>query len=290
MGKMKYMTCALLACGAALGISAWFYSENRNSSGMTPRHQDSTTDKDAQALGQATGSAPNPQKRKTHHLLQEADRVTVPKGNAAAVVQQLLPLADKGDARAALTIYEKLSPCISLASMSVNESQLLAYKEAGIDERAVFESLRQRRFDCEGSKDILAQRGRQLAQAAAAGLPEAQLLYATDSEAIIGNREEALKNPEKVIEYKSRSLSYLNSLVAAGSVDAMIALSGMYSGSSLMSEDPLRAYAYKRAAQLAMPEIFSHKEVAILKDRLNPEASEKAEAMAHNIYSSCCKN
>jgi TPR repeat protein len=199
-------------------------------------------------------------------------------------IEALLPSARSGDAKAALAIYSKLFSC----RPEVDDSVIRSGIRAGEDDQQIAGHLANHREECAGTADLLLERGRWLEAAAASGLPEAQLLYATDMEAIVGTREQIIRNPEKLMRYKARSSGYLKELAATGNVDAMLALSSVYEHGTLVEQDPVRSYAYGRAAQLAIPSVIPHDMLDRQRATLSPEHLAEGERLGRIIHSTCC--
>ena len=69
--------------------------------------------------------------------------------------------------------------------------------------------------------------------AAAQGSVEARLIFAKDPKAIIGDLTEALKDPERITNYRRDAIDYLNESVSLGSVDSIEALADIHDRGSL---------------------------------------------------------
>lgn len=280
--------------------AAYFYQNKRPDSGQ----QEAIA-----VLGEAiTSEAPTPpeesgelpqveakarsEKAKRAYSLEMADRVVVPEGKALEVIDSLRPLAEAGDARAALALHMKLDRCYNAFNKEIPDDLVEKFDAAGAP--GLLESRLTDLENCAGAESLLSERGKWLEQAAEAGLLEAQLLYATDPEPIIGNASDMIRDPESVQRYKAKVSDYLNRLATGGNVDAMLSLSNAYENGILLPRDPIRAYAYYKATELAMPtppEIGAERTLEQMKQAIpKKEDRVRAEDMARRIYQECCKN
>lgn len=215
-------------------------------------------------------------------------RTVIPSGNAKEVIQALRPLAESGDAKAALGIYLKLGACRNAMGSVPSEAEVEAYKKAGAAE-AILAGAEQRIAECEGTKQLLSEQGRWLEQAADGGLLEAQLLYGVDTEAVLGGRSEMLRDPARVQRYKDKAVGYLQNLASQGNIDAMISLAGAYNNGILVKQDSIRAYAYYKAAQLAMPNLVPEALLAAYRSKISSGDMARGDKVAQEIYRSCCE-
>lgn len=214
-------------------------------------------------------------------------KMDVPQGSAMEVVEHLRVAAESGDDEAAFAIYLKLHSCRDAFKSNISSEVIEAYKKAGAAE-ALLSGIEEDLKECAGAKELLAQRGKWLEQAADAGLVEAQLLYAIDSEAIVGTGSDLIKDPQAVERYKKKAMTYLHSAASNGNVDALIRLGSGYNNGVLTKRDPIRAYAYYRAAQLAKPNMYSESVVSTYRANVPAEMKVYADQMARVIYRNCC--
>ncbi len=85
-------------------------------------------------------------------------------------------------------------------------------------------------------------------------------------------------------------MNYLTSAADSGNVDALQMLAILYDGGVLTKYDPVRSYAYYKAAQLAMPSVIPDELIQTQKDKVPKNEISGAEQMAQNIYQKCCLN
>ncbi len=230
-----------------------------------------------------------PARARHAYVIPESERIGVPEGKAADVLARLTPLAEAGDARAALEIYNKLSNCRAVIASGIAEDEMAAYRKAGISEEQFLRAVEKDQGNCIGSQEQIEARGKWLEQAAAAGSIEAQLVYLSDAEAIIGGGPSgAVKRPEKAREFKAKGLAYLEQLVASGSIDAMMHLSGVYDTGFVVERDPVRAYALNRTVDRAQPGMIPPELLQFGRAELSPQELARAESLSAHLYSSCC--
>lgn len=224
---------------------------------------------------------------KRAYILEE--RIGIPEGNALLAISKLKDAAEKGDPKASLAIYLKLWDC-GLSQEQQAETDLDAYKRAQMNVQGLEKAIAERQENCAGVGNEMSRRGEWLARAAAAGLPEAQILYASDSRSIVGSETDMLRNPQKLQEYKSKAAGYLNTLASTGNVDAMVTLAGAHAGGILVEQSPIRSYAYYSAAELARPNTVPANLLSSLRSQLPPSQVASGDALAQQIYKNCCVN
>lgn len=223
------------------------------------------------------------------YVIPEGERVGVPEGTSAEVLAKLTPLAEAGDGRAALGIYNKLSHCRSALASGINDAEMAAYKNAGVDEAEFLRRIEKDQEDCAGGQEQMNARGKWLEQAAAAGSIEAQLMYLSDADAVIGGGPSgAIKSPERAREFKAKGLAYLEQLVSSGNIDAMMHLRDVYDAGFVVERDPVRAYALTLTVDRARPGLYPPELLRSERAELAPKELARAESLAAQIYSSCC--
>ncbi|OBU56644.1 hypothetical protein A9K70_15320 [Stenotrophomonas maltophilia] len=127
-----------------------------------------------------------------------------------------------------------------------------------------------------------------LSLAAAQGSVEARLIFAKDPKAIIGNLTEALKDPERIANYRRDAIDYLNESVSQGSVDSIEALADIHDRGIIADKSPEKSLAYWLAYQRAHPNSQSAASIARLSKLLQPNQIERSNEMSEAIYRSCC--
>lgn len=211
-----------------------------------------------------------------------------PSGNALEIVSALRPLAESGDSKSALLLYLKLSSCHSALTSIPDQREVEAYRKVGAD-NDLLKNMAQALEECDGVSDkLLAERGAWLEAAANAGLVEAQILYGIDSSAILGNESEMLRDPEKVQQYKSNAMKFLNSAASGGNVDALMRLGNAYDKGVIARQDSVRAYAYFRAAQLVKPDVVPNNLVSTFQSGVPSSQINRANEIAQSIAKACC--
>jgi len=144
--------------------------------------------------------------------------------------------------------------------------------------------------ECTGApSDASAKSDEWLTQAAELGDSAARYMYANlEHLSWVGTPTEIYKNPERLIEYKPKSLSYLKALSMDGHVDSMMRLSNMYFG-GVYGDDQALSWAYANAAMRASG---NHSAMVALNSqlaKLSPEEQTRARQEADRIFSACCR-
>lgn len=217
------------------------------------------------------------------------NQMQAPSGNAIEVVAGLRSRAEAGDARAAYAIYLKLLSCETALNQDINDEEIKKYEMVNASE-GLLEGRMTALEECKGIEGQLVERGKWLEQAAAAGLLEAQLLYAIDPKPIIGDAADMIRDPQKVQQYKTKAVGYLNQLASQGNIDAMTNLAGAYNSGILVRRDAVQSYAYYRAVELAAPGTVPSNLLASQRSQVATNEVSRAERLADQIYQRCCKN
>jgi len=193
----------------------------------------------------------------------------IPTGRAIDVYAVLKQRADAGDHRSAVLLYEKLEACRRVLSAQSMEPTT-------------------RPEDCTELVDEQYQSAARLIEkAAAAGLVEAQLIYSSDPERFIGPLSEALRNSDRIVEYKKNVLRYLTSSASQGSVDAMSQLASFYRRGGLWEKDPVKAYAYRYASERAWPSATPL--LQRYAEGLSSEQLRQGRMQGESMYQACCR-
>ncbi|WP_372165385.1 hypothetical protein [Xanthomonas euvesicatoria] len=184
----------------------------------------------------------------------EINSVEVPAGSYEQVLKRLEGAAQEGNAEAAFGIYLKANECFQAMSNQLSDDEMKAYASAGIGPERLEEAISKQLADCHGiTKESLSNRGDWLAAAARNGSIQARLLFATDSEAIVGNATDMIRDPQRITKYKREAVTYLAESASAGSIDAMMRLGEIYDDGILAPKNDVSSYAYYKAAQAKVP-------------------------------------
>ncbi|MFC3816588.1 hypothetical protein [Lysobacter sp. GCM10012299] len=203
-----------------------------------------------------------------------------PHGDAAEVVARLLPAAQAGDEVAAFNIYLKIAACRNELDQARREAPDTA-------PQALISS------ECQSvSPERYGEYMRWLETSAEQGYVPAQLLYAVDSRAIVGDAPQMLGNPEAVATYRNKAMRYLHHAVATGNVDALRGLASAYGNGVLTKRDPVTSYAYSIAAETAQPTELPPEITRRVRDNLEhgmtQEEINRATTQGRKIYEACC--
>ncbi len=117
---------------------------------------------------------------------------------------------------------------------------------------------------------------------------EAKLYYSIDSNSIIGDAADRVSHPEKVIEWKEQSISYLKEVAGTGNVDAIARLSSAYENGIMVDQNLELAYAYALAANMVKPDSSGPALISNLESNLSARQRESGVLLSRSIYKSCC--
>lgn len=289
MKKKSYLLVSILLLGL-LGIAIYF--QHSSAQRTDPFSQESVA-----RLQEVGDTTPNKAESKQAQIGRNGrrgaysfpQRAHVGSDNALAVIRELTPRAQAGDAEAALTLYLKLNACKDpTSSDSLAPDMMEMNEKLGISNETIIQRAAKKAEDCLGVTQAHKERGKWLEQAAKAGHPEAQLLYASDVEGVLGDSDDMLRDPEKVKQYKIDASRYLNDLAAGGNVDAMLLLATDFDNGIMAKQDSVRAYAYYRAAQMAAPSDIPASLLQFKKEKVPAGSRAEADRLAEQIYERCC--
>ncbi|WP_435014392.1 tetratricopeptide repeat protein [Xanthomonas arboricola] len=198
-----------------------------------------------------------------------------PAGSAAEAVKSLEASAKNGDSNASYSIYLKVRECLTIINSS-KSSNLPSDAEA-------FEQCK------DLPTDYYATAGDWLQLAAEQGSVPAQLLYASDPAAVVGDPSNMLRDPVAVQRYKDKALTYLNQAVDSGSVDAVLRLANTYKNGILVKQDAGTSYAYYEAARMASPATVPTRTMEDLAQGLSSREMANSAQKGREIYERCCK-
>ncbi|HYG05987.1 MAG TPA: hypothetical protein VD865_06195 [Stenotrophomonas sp.] len=222
------------------------------------------------------------------------DTQNPPPRPADELVNLLAPRAEAGDRQAASQLYLVLSRCRLLArdmppagpAQYVDPVILARQQESAAQflARLEWNTLNARAKEMKACGKVpatrIAQAGMWLQRAASAGDPYARLIYADRVEDVVGGPREMLANPQKLAQFKSDAMAYLQELSAMGSVEAMSRLGSAYQNGVLVGADPVMAYAYGLAAArtfgTAEPDVTTQR----LESQLTPAELGRARLLA----------
>ena len=213
-----------------------------------------------------------------------------PGGEATAILRSHKRAAMAGDSHAALLVYLKLRDCLRAASEYHDDDAALrdAVTLGSVDEAIARQESQAR--DC---KDVTpaqyAERGAWLERSAEQGNVMAQLLYASDPEATVGSPPMMLRNPERLVAYKSKAMTYLQRAARQGSLNALAQLSRAYMHGILVPADPVLAHAYQQAVTRADPSSPPDPDIAKTGRVFSDQQRSASDELARRIYRDCCQ-
>ncbi|HEY5849745.1 MAG TPA: hypothetical protein VIT62_03110 [Lysobacter sp.] len=202
-------------------------------------------------------------------------------GDAEAVISSLLPLAEAGSGAAAFEIYLKVASCrteLDLAHRAAPDTHL----DALIPSECLS-------LPIEQWKNHMS---RWLEASADRGFVPAQLTYAADPNAILGDGADMLGNPGGVLRYRQQAMNYLHQAASTGNVEALQKLARSYANGILTERDPVSAYAFQIAASKASKSIVPPELSDALKEKyatgLSAPEIQRATQQGGKIYEDCC--
>lgn len=287
MEPRKYALGLLGAALLALGVAALGHAPSRPQpeTSMAPAVPGVVTARPARGKS----SAPQVDPRVVHKLGDKTFQLirTGPvraAGDAREFVLSRVPASQRGDAVATYEIYLAVLDCKAAGSPAELQN-LDAMRPASPDPGALARI--ERRLEECGSllTDPSLMGERWLERAAEQGSVEAMLMYAVDTESIIGNRANFIREPERVIEWKRNAMHYLDRAASLGSVDALLGLAHASEYGVIVKPDPVQAYAYYLAAAQVSPEFAWNESLASYASELSAEQARDARLRSRQVVS-----
>ncbi|MCC8532431.1 sel1 repeat family protein [Xanthomonas phaseoli] len=211
-----------------------------------------------------------------------------PKGDVLNYVNSLLEKSKAGDASATYSIYLAVAQC-NASLQPPSQAVLDGYRKIGA-EKSYLNTLEENFEECKNlteHSDLM--NVAWLQKAAEQGSIEAMIVYATDPDSVIGPPSEYLSHPEQLVEYRKKSINYLNEAASTGSVDALMALARAYENGIMADKSPVKSYAYYKAVQAVQADIDLRPTLIRSQRQLSSNQLSQANQMASQIVDSCCK-
>lgn len=208
-------------------------------------------------------------------------------GDASEYIDKRIAGSRAGNGQSSYEIYTRIASC-KRALNPGDANEYKAYASAGLGEQ-YSRNIEQELERCKGligRTELGAENW--LSLAAAQGSVEARLIFAKDPVAIIGDLTQALKDPERIVNYRTDAVNYLNESVSQGSIDSIEALAEIYDRGIIAEKSPEKSLAYWVAYQRVQPNSQSAASIARLSKMLQPDQIKQSNAMAEDIYRSCC--
>ncbi len=197
-----------------------------------------------------------------------------PEGNAEVVIQALEGAAKEGSGKASYEIYLKIAQCANLLKPG--------RKSTPNDSR--------RWADCKDlAPDRLINSADWLRLSASQGHLGAQILFASDSESVLGGMQGIFRSPDSVDQYKRDAHEYMSNASKRGSIDALLWLGDAYRYGVLADQDGTTAYAYYLAMSRAAPDHLSKKFLAAVESELTPMERQRSILKSKEIFNECCR-
>lgn len=200
-----------------------------------------------------------------------------PAGDALTYVRSLEDASRRGDAVATYKVFLATLDCANTLKRT---------PPAGVENGDIAQPL----AECEGLlSDESIVKTDWLSLAAEQGSVEAKLMYPVNPEYTLGDAQEYLRSPERVMEWKQRSMRYLDEAASIGSQDALLSLSRAYENGVITRKDPILAYAYAAAAERVSPVPYLAEGLEQLKSAVPAKDVRQADLLIEKIASNCCK-
>lgn len=137
---------------------------------------------------------------------------------------------------------------------------------------------------CEGIPgDAQKETARWLKEAAEGGDTYARLAYYNYLDLIVGDQQEQATAPEKVQKFNEDSLRYIKSVADTRNADGLFTLGTAYERGIITPKDPIRAYAYKKAAGELMPINRNDQALDLMAQSMTPSEIKNANQLARSL-------
>jgi len=228
--------------------------------------------------------------------LESAQRL--PDVPVASLYASLSNRADAGDLEAKRQLFLVLNECrvamqpdrpIDYSSSQVSPDLLKASgktREQFLADQQIksLTSTEEKLKRCEGiPRDALKETARWLKEAAEGGDTYARLAYYNYLDLVVGDQRTQEASPEKVEEFNTDSFRYLKSVADAGSADGLFSLGTAYQRGIITAKDPVRAYAYKKAAGELAPIGGNAQALDLMARSMTPSELEQANELAISL-------
>lgn len=219
----------------------------------------------------------------------------LPNAPLADLYPSLLARADTGDLEAKRQLFLALNECrvalhyhappyspdttvdpALLSAAGMSREKFLA-EQQGSSLLATDRTLTQCETLPEG---VLGDTAKWLREAAEGGDIYAQLAFFNYLDLLVGPPSEQIKSPEKVEEFNTDAMRYLQGLADQRIPEAFDSLSSAYGAGVVTPKDLTRAYAYKKAAGDMAPNTGSEKVLQIMEKDMTDEQVSNAKELA----------
>jgi len=240
-------------------------------------------------LAATTSSAPNKRNQTDSNAVIGTKNIEIKSQDFSKDYEYLKANAER-DAAYAYAFALELLECEKLESSYEAVADVNALSKISKDTtRAMLESVEKNDKKCNGlSAEKIALYSDLVDFAARSGVIEAQLNYSTILAGTI-NAKDAIESPEKIIEYKKKSVDYLNRAAVAGDSRALLHLGLAYDDGILVKKDPETAYKYLYAYSLSSPNARVHSLLSQVESQLTISQIGSSQKEGSLLYSSCCR-
>ncbi|MEN5204501.1 hypothetical protein ABE473_08585 [Stenotrophomonas sp. TWI700] len=210
-----------------------------------------------------------------------------PTGDALVHVKKLIERSASGDATATYEIYLTIEQCQTFTS---DRADTLADSAASVGSGSWFLERSERILkECEPLvMDQEIYQADWLSKAAAMGSQEAMRAYSLSPEKAIGSLGDAIRDPEKLEQWKHTALGYVHELAAQGNANVLSDLAMAYTYGGIVPADPVAALAYTRVLNKIDPRFATSSDIANHEKNLSSQEKEKARLSSNDIFKNCC--
>lgn len=273
---MKKKILALLLFAIAIGVSCYLAFETKSEKNL--KEGDSVY---VVPVAEDEGSAPARDAGDAVMITTDDLKKNFDQLNADAKKQPVL----------AFSLAKLLFECKTLASTLSSSEELTALENVPKENKErLLSGMERKAARCEGlnEQQINSYLG-MMDFAAQSGVVEAQLSY-SDYAADAMMSPESIANPERIVDYKRKSLEYYNRALGAGEVKALGLLSSAYENGILAEKDQYKAYMYAYAYALSKDgSATANKWLAQMEAALTASQLQSARSEAQQVYARCCR-
>lgn len=300
--KMEYTSATTFALGIVAAVSYFAWGEVREKADSASQSVSRFDPERSRSIGTERplptpqGSISEARKKIDPRIFQQLGPNTYqivrledarPLGDALEYIQGLIPRSASGDPLATFSIYLAVSDCRNYLSGTTDPHP--ADGPTGPGDLTTLEKTERKISECAAltTAQTITQEN-WLEIAAQQESMEAKLYYSIDSNSVIGDSAARIRNPEKVIEWKKQSISYLQEAAETGSIDAISRLSSAYENGIIVGENIELAYAYALVANMVKPDSSGPTLINNLERNLSTRQRESGAVLSRTIYKSCC--
>ena len=273
---MKKKILALLLSAIAIGVSCYLAFDTKSEKNL--KEGDSV---DVVPVGKGGGSVA---------VRDAGDAVMITADDLKKNFDQLNADAKKQPVLA-FSLAKLLFECKTLASTLSSSEELIALEKVPRENKErLLSGMERKAARCEGlNEQQINSYVDMMDFAAQSGVVEAQLSYSGYvADAMMS--PESIANPQRIVDYKRKSLEYYNRALGAGEVKALGLLASAYEDGILAEKDPYKAYVYAYTYAISKGGGASANQwLAQMEAALTASQLQSARSEAQQVYARCCR-